>query len=104
MPHYKDLNGGLHFLGDAAFRHLLPDDCVEITDEEAATLRAPTKAQRIAQVSVKYDNDCQALCRAWTAASLIEGAAEVSAKASITQQFAARKSDYKAEVSAIRSE
>jgi len=39
MPHYKDLNNGLHFLDDASFAHLLPEGCVEITDAEAEALR-----------------------------------------------------------------
>jgi hypothetical protein len=39
MPHYKDLNNGLHFIDDASFAHYLPEGCVEITDEEAESLR-----------------------------------------------------------------
>jgi hypothetical protein len=39
MPHYKDLNNGLHFIDDASFAHYLPEGCVEITDEEAEALR-----------------------------------------------------------------
>ena len=45
MPHFKDQSGGLHFLDDAAFAHLLPDGCVEITDAEAAALQKPTLEQ-----------------------------------------------------------
>lgn len=49
MPHYKDLNNGLHFIDDASFAHYLPEGCVEITDEEADALRpvplAPTYAE-----------------------------------------------------------
>ena len=39
MPHYKDLNNGLHFIDDASFAHYLPEGSVEITDEEAEALR-----------------------------------------------------------------
>jgi hypothetical protein len=39
--HFKDLNNKLYFLDDASFAHLLPSDCVEITDEEAEILRQP---------------------------------------------------------------
>jgi hypothetical protein len=48
MPHYKDLNNGLHFLDDASFAHYLPEGCVEITDEEAVALQpthTPTYAE-----------------------------------------------------------
>ena len=49
MPHYKDLNNGLHFLDDASFAHYLPEGCVEITDAEAEALRpvhVPTYADK----------------------------------------------------------
>lgn len=36
---FKDTNNNLHFLDDASFIHLLPSDCVEITDEEAEAIR-----------------------------------------------------------------
>lgn len=45
MPFFKDKTGGLHFLDDTGFAHLLPDGCVEISDEEAAELRKPTADQ-----------------------------------------------------------
>lgn len=40
MPNYKDLQNKLHVI-EREFKHLLPADCVEITDEEAAILSAP---------------------------------------------------------------
>lgn len=39
MPHFKDNQNNLHFLDDVAYAHLLPADCVQITDEEAEALR-----------------------------------------------------------------
>ena len=39
MPHYKDTNNALHFLDDAQYEHLLPAGSVQITDEEAESLR-----------------------------------------------------------------
>ena len=45
MPYFKDKSGGLHFLDDAAFAYLLPEDSVEITDAEAAQIQAPTIEQ-----------------------------------------------------------
>jgi hypothetical protein len=43
--YYKDPNNEVHFLEDANFEHLLPENSVPITKEEAETLRnnAPGK-------------------------------------------------------------
>ena len=44
--YYKDTNNALHWLDDDAFAYLLPEGSVQITDEEAESLRpvppAPT--------------------------------------------------------------
>jgi hypothetical protein len=49
MPHYKDKENKLHWLDDAEYEYLLPAGSVQITDEEADTLRpqppAPTYAE-----------------------------------------------------------
>jgi len=45
MALYKDKNGQVHDDMEGAAIHLLPVDCVPITDEEAAILRAPTPQQ-----------------------------------------------------------
>jgi len=37
--HYKDLEDNLHFLDSAEFEHLLPVGCVQITNDEAETIR-----------------------------------------------------------------
>lgn len=39
MKHYKDPNNAVHSLDDASFAYLLPEGCIEITDEEAEALR-----------------------------------------------------------------
>jgi len=36
---YKDLEDNLHFLDSAEFEHLLPVGCVQITNDEAETIR-----------------------------------------------------------------
>ena len=36
---YKDLQNNLHFLDSTEFKHLLPVGCVQITDEEADSIR-----------------------------------------------------------------
>ena len=52
MPHYKDTNNQLHFLDDSGFEYLLPEGCVQITDEEAEAIRiantpAPEPVQEV---------------------------------------------------------
>ena len=47
---YKDLENNLHFLDSAEFEHLLPVGCVQITDNEADSIRLskvvpPTKEE-----------------------------------------------------------
>jgi hypothetical protein len=37
--HYKDLQNNIHFLDSTEFEHLLPVGCVQITDDEAETIR-----------------------------------------------------------------
>ena len=49
---YKDLENNLHFLDDASFIHLLPSDCVEITDEEAQAIQAEIEANQPAPVEL----------------------------------------------------
>ena len=39
MPHYKDTDNALHWLDDAQYEHLLPAGSVQITDDEAESLR-----------------------------------------------------------------
>lgn len=38
--HYKAPDNSLHFLDSAEYEHVLPNGSVQITDEEAATIRA----------------------------------------------------------------
>ena len=40
MPHYKDTENKLHWLDSAEHKGYLPVGCVQITDEEANTIRA----------------------------------------------------------------
>jgi hypothetical protein len=42
--HYKSPNNSVHFLDDDSFAHLLPTGSVQITNEEAATIRAAIQA------------------------------------------------------------
>ena len=48
MSHFKDINNGVHWLDDDSFAYLLPEGYVQITDEEAKSLRpvyVPTYAE-----------------------------------------------------------
>jgi hypothetical protein len=50
--HYKDIQNKLHFLDSAEFEYLLPEGCVQITEDEAEALRPkhiPTYADLRAQ-------------------------------------------------------
>lgn len=38
MPHFKDSENNLYFIEDSAFIRLLPQGCVQITDDEAMML------------------------------------------------------------------
>lgn len=53
MPHYKDPQNNVHHLDDESFAHLLPAGCVQITDEEAESLR-PVPAPSVPQVVSRF--------------------------------------------------
>lgn len=43
MAYYRDTNNQIHWLDDSAFEHLLPQGCVQITDEEALAIQEANK-------------------------------------------------------------
>ena len=49
--YYKDTNNTLHFLDSAEFEHLLPADCIVITDEEAQVIQVEFEANQPAILS-----------------------------------------------------
>jgi len=51
MAYFKDTNNQLHVI-DEAFTHLLPDGCIEITQEEANTIQAQQEAEALAKLPV----------------------------------------------------
>lgn len=59
MPHFKDSNGGLHFLENAAFQNLLPAGCIEITDAEAEAIRAVALAPTQEQIEAQFTTAIQ---------------------------------------------
>jgi len=44
MPHYKDTKNKLHWLDSTEHESYLPVGCVQITDEEVASIRAAEQA------------------------------------------------------------
>tara|TARA_B110000503_G_scaffold137881_1_gene222922 strand:- start:898 stop:1131 length:234 start_codon:yes stop_codon:yes gene_type:complete len=52
MLYYKDINNQLHVLDSAEFEHLLPTDCVAITDEEAQIIQVEYNANQPAPVEL----------------------------------------------------
>lgn len=54
MPFFKDTGGGLHFLEDSSFEHLLPLGCIKITDSEASEVYAPQKTSYQALRAAEY--------------------------------------------------
>ena len=44
---YKDLENNLHFLDSTEFEHLLPVGCVQITDDEAESIRKVAEQARL---------------------------------------------------------
>lgn len=49
--YYKDTNNTLYFLDSAEFEHLLPADCIVITDEEAQVIQVEFEANQSAILS-----------------------------------------------------
>lgn len=106
MTFYKDPNGKPHALPSEEFEHLLPPGSLRITNEEYENLvRTPpaTKAQRITAVTAEYNADVKALREAWLAAAVADGVNEASTKATITANLTERKTQFLADVAAIRA-
>ncbi len=59
MPYFKDKSGKLHFLESTDDAHLLPEGCIQISDENAAAMAEPSihqlKAERLAAINVERD-------------------------------------------------
>jgi len=46
MSYFKDSSNKVHWLDDVSFSHLLPSDCVAISDEEAQFIQAENEANK----------------------------------------------------------
>jgi hypothetical protein len=54
MPHYKAPDNSVHFLDSADYEYLLPAGSVQITDEEAETLRPKTEPTYAEKRAAEY--------------------------------------------------
>lgn len=54
MPHYKTPANQLHWLDDAHFENLLPAGSVQISEDEAAAIRASQLAKTPAEVEADF--------------------------------------------------
>lgn len=55
MPHYKDTENKLHWIDSDEYEYVLPVGCVQITDEEAETLRpAPVELTYAEKRAAEY--------------------------------------------------
>lgn len=77
----------------------LPEGYAEFTPDGR-----PTYAQALAQLNAQYQSDVDALNRAFTLAYLSDGASQDAKQASIRAQFATLKTQYSANLAALRSE
>lgn len=64
----------------------------------------PPYAQALAQLNAQYQSDVDALNRAFTLAYLSDGASQDAKQASIRGQFSTLKTQYSANLAALRSE
>jgi hypothetical protein len=103
MPYYQDTNGGLHFLDDAAFSHLLPDGCVELSDADAKAIEAKnqppvdpnaalkTEITQLEQKGIRSTRDVLAAM----AGGQTPAAADVTQLQSIASQIQALRAQFK---------
>ena len=55
MPYYKAQDNSLHFLENTAFEYLLPEGCVQISDEDAEFIRISNIPETNQEESVVAD-------------------------------------------------
>ncbi len=70
MTYFKDLNNQLHYLQDVQFATLLPVGSVQISDEEAASIRLaaipePTFAEIVESIRIALQNEIDVKARSY---------------------------------------
>ena len=103
MPHYKDTNNNLHFLDDPKFAYLLPEDSIEISDEEALQPIVLNKAQKLQMLTTAYKSDMSFLQLNYLSIICQGGADEETKKADARQEMLDRKTQYLQDIAAIKS-
>lgn len=92
----KDASGNVLVLDDD---QPIPDGYLEFTPDGR-----PTYAQALAQLNSQYQADVDALNRAFTLAYLSDGPSQEAKQTSIRAQFSTIKTQYSANLAALRSE
>lgn len=87
--HYEDINNNLHFLDDASFIHLLPSDCVEITDEEAESIRVSQLPVIDPQIAINQEALAYLASTGW----VVEKMSEYSLLGIDTAQYLSKYAD-----------
>lgn len=109
MAIWKDSNGALHddMGGEAISLPNWPAGMTQLTDAQAAAVRAGTKAQQLtaalAALATAYAADMQQLNMGWLAAAVADGTGESTRKTAIGQSITDRKAQYAADVAAARA-
>jgi len=112
---FKDTNNKLHILDDVSFIHLLPSDCVEITDEEAAILSQPippsvAERKALKQREIDVLEASQFMTRGeregWIAMVLAQATAQAVAEATLylANPFYKKLKDINTQVTILRAE
>lgn len=65
MPYYKDAAAEVYWLDDAEFEHLIPADCIQISEAEADALRKPSPERIAEQYEVAAQAHLEATAHAW---------------------------------------
>lgn len=65
MPHYKDQTNRVHFIEEEEFEYLLPEGCVQISDEEAKAALpltfADVKAAKLSEINAECDRQIESI-------------------------------------------
>lgn len=96
---YAIRNDGLGWRSVSGPQDVMADE----TYSEIEPVLVPTKSQRLAERNAQYASDMSALQSQWLAAAVEDGDAEVDRKTDVEADIADTKSQYLADLAAIRN-